>query len=91
MTKQKTINQQAKVGNDDLMATFQFIKTDVDGYGAPIKELGFALNIEHDIGPSGYGRVIVDDVLTGGERTSLNQLLVKLRDAVLVQQGYIDV
>lgn len=91
MAKQKTINQQAKIGNEDLTATLQFVKTDVDGYGAPIKELTLALVIEHDNGPNGYGRVIVDDILTTQERSDLNVLLVKLRDAVLVQQGYIDV
>ncbi len=91
MVKQKTINQQAKVENEDLMATLQFIKTDVDGYGAPIKELSFALHIKHDNGPDGHGRVIVDDALTAGERSSLNSVLVKLRDAVLAQEGYIEV
>ena len=91
MAKQKTINIEAKVGNEDLTATIQFIKTDVDGYGAPIKELAFALHISHTNGENGYGRVIVDDVLTAQERSDLNPLLVKLRDAVLAQEGYIDV
>lgn len=91
MVKRKTTNQDAKVGNEDLTATFQFRTTSIDGYGEDIKELTFSLVIKHDTGPSGYGRVIVDDELTGGERSGLNSLLVKLRDAVLLQQGYIDV
>lgn len=91
MVQRKTINQDAKVGNEDLTATFQFIKTDIDGYGAAINELAFALHIKHDDGSSGYGRVVVDDILIGGERSDLNSLLVKLRDAVLSQLGYIDV
>lgn len=91
MAKQKTINQQAKIGNEDLTATFKFIKTDVDGYGVAIKELSFALNIQHDVGPDNHGKVIVDNVLTAQERSDLNSLLIKLRDEVLTQLGYIDV
>lgn len=91
MAKQKTINQQAKVGNEDLIMTFQFIKTAVDEYGEPIKELTVALHIRHDNGPDGYGRLIVDNAITAGERSNLNSLLVKLRDAILIQEGYIDV
>ena len=56
MAKQKTINQQAKVGNEDLTATFRFIKTGTDGYGVDTKELAFALHIQHDVGPDGHGK-----------------------------------
>lgn len=91
MAKQLTVNEQAKVGNDDLTATLQFVKVGDDGYGGAIKELSFALHIQHASGTSSHGRVLVDDVLTAQERSDLNPLLVKLRDAVLAAKGYIDV
>ena len=91
MARQLTVNEEAKIGNEDLTATLQFTKTGTDGYGADIKELSFALHIKHISGTSSHGRVIVDDVLTAQERSDLNPLLVKLRDAVLVVKGYINV
>jgi len=35
--------------------------------------------------------VIVDDEITAQERSNLNQILVKLRDAALLKEGYIDI
>jgi len=81
---------EAAVSNEDLAATFEFIKVGTDGYGAPINDLAFTLRIKHVTGSGGYSRIIVDDTLTAQERTSLNQLLVKLRDAALDAAGYLD-
>lgn len=92
MAKQRTISEEAKIENEDLTATLSYIPTSYDGYGAPIKELAFALQVQHVSGTQGgYGRVIVDDVLTAQERSDLNPLLVKLRNAALLAAGYIDV
>jgi len=90
MVRQKNINLDAKISNQDLEGRFAFVFTGHDGYGEPILELAFDLIIK--LSNSGVSdeisRVIVDDVLTVGERNTLNQLLIKLRDGAFDAAGF---
>lgn len=76
----------AKVSNQDLRAVFSFSDP-----SDPIpNDMRFRLHIETEAGQHETTEVRVQTTLTAGERTSLNALLVKLRDAALAQAGYVN-
>jgi hypothetical protein len=90
MARQKTKNLQPKISNQDLEAKLRFVKVS-DGYDSFTNELSFELLIKHTDGSRAVrSNVLVDDVLTSPQKTSLNQLLVLLRDAALDSAGYLD-
>jgi hypothetical protein len=72
------------VTNQNLEGHFYF------GTG-PAYDLYWDLLVKNDSGKMVEAITVkVDDVLTAGERTSLNSLLVKLRDGALTAKGYVD-
>jgi len=84
----------AKVGNEDLRASFAFrggspgdpdAEPPVDPTPAA---LTFSLHVEHEDGSAERINVPVTGALTAPQETSLKANLVRLRDAALAALGY---
>ena len=95
MPTAKTIQKNAKIGNEDLRASFSYrggspAQPDAKPPVAAIPAtLVFSLHIEHDDGSSSLINVPVNTTLTNTtDRNKIRSLLIKLRDAAFVAGGY---
>ena len=81
----------AKIGLTDFEGRFFFQKDEGDETPFTASDLRLALRIKNNDGSVGTVQLKVDDVLTVGERTTLNMSFNSLRDAGLLAAGYVDV